>query len=145
MIALAIALALALASGGALESAAEAGSAPAAEEERRGELTSGGSFYVEWWPEPGPLPLNEVFEIRFRVLDPAERTALVPGAALTAEAWMPDHDHGSPLVPRIEASGDGTFSGRGFLLQMEGRWELRVGVAAEGRMERAVFEIDVAP
>ncbi|HEX2253320.1 MAG TPA: hypothetical protein VHQ65_08630 [Thermoanaerobaculia bacterium] len=112
---------------------------------REGALTSGGSFYVEWWPEPTPVPLNEMFAIGFRVLAPDDRATLVSGAALTARAWMPEHNHGTPLEPRIEAHGDGTFTGHGFLLQMEGHWELRVGVAADGRMERAVFDIELAP
>lgn len=141
---LVISLALVLASGGAVETAGEEAAGGVAQE-RHGEVTSGGSFYVEWWPEPVPVPLNEMFEIRLRVFEATDRSELVGGAALTAEAWMPDHNHGSPLDPRIEAHGDGTFTGRGFLLQMEGRWELRIGVAAEGRMERAVFEIDLEP
>ena len=112
-------------------------------EARHGAETSGGSFYVEWWPEPAPVPLGELFEIHFRVLDPGDRTTPVAGAVVTASAWMPAHNHGSPLEPRIEAHGNGTFTGRGFLLQMEGHWELRVSVAAGGRMERAVFDLDL--
>lgn len=145
MSALGIALALVLASGGAVETAGDEAALGSVPQERHGEVTSGGSFYVEWWPEPASVPLNEMFEIGVRVFEATDRSALVGGAALTAEAWMPDHNHGSPLEPRIEAHGDGTFTGRGFLLQMEGRWELRIGVAAQGRMERAVFEIDLEP
>jgi hypothetical protein len=110
---------------------------------RTGAATSGGSFYVEWWTEPAPVPLNEMFEIHFRVLEPGDHQTLVDGAVVTADAWMPEHNHGTPLQPRIESPGDGTATGRGFLLQMEGHWELRVGVAAGGRMERAIFPIDL--
>lgn len=140
-----VAVLLAFASAGV---PAEAGAQPEAPPEvrpaeRQGAVTSGGSFYVEWWPDPAPVPLDELFEIHFRVLEPGDRATLVTGAAVTAGAWMPAHNHGSPLVPRIEPHGDGTFTGHGFLLQMEGHWELRVSVAAEGRLERAVFDVEL--
>lgn len=134
-------VALALAAAGAAAETERAAPPPAT----RGAATSGGSFWVEWSPEPSPVPLNELFTVRFRVLDPADHSTLVTGAAVAADAWMPDHNHGTTLAPRIESHGDGTATGEGFLLHMEGRWELRVGVAVEGRMERAVFEILLEP
>lgn len=131
--------------------AAGAAAGPAADEEAapppevRGAATSGGSFWVEWSTEPAPLPLNELFAVRFRVLDPADPTTLLAGARVTADAWMPVHNHGTTLAPEVTSHGDGTATGEGFLLHMEGRWVLRVGVAVDGRMERAVFEIDLSP
>lgn len=110
-----------------------------------GAVTSGGSFYLTWVPDPAPIPLNELFEIRFRVWRADDRSALVPRAVVTANAWMPEHKHGTTLQPQVDSHGDGTATGRGFLLHMEGRWELRVGVALDGQMERATFELDIEP
>lgn len=115
------------------------------QEEPRGALTSGGSFYVEWAPDPDPIPLNEIFLIRFRVLDPTDREVPIHNAVITANAWMPDHKHGTTLEPRIEIHGDGTATAEGFLMHMEGYWQLGVGVAVSGRMERATFDIQLQP
>jgi len=110
-----------------------------------GALTSGGTFYVTWASDPDPIPLNELFKIRFRVHRADDRRSLVPRAVVTATAWMPEHNHGSTLQPRIESHADGTATGEGFLLHMQGRWELRVGVALDGQMERATFELLIEP
>ena len=66
-------------------------------------------------------------------------------AVVTANAWMPEHNHGTALQPRVESHGDGTATGEGFLLHMQGRWELRVGVAVDGQMERATFGFLIEP
>lgn len=110
-----------------------------------GAVTSGGSFYVTWTSDPDPVPLNELFRIRFRVHRADDRGTLVPRAFVTASAWMPEHNHGTTLQPRIESHGDGTATGEGFLFHMQGRWELRVGVALDGQMERATFELLIEP
>lgn len=116
-----------------------------AQSERRGAVTSEGSYYIEWAPDRDPIPLNEVFSIRFWVFDSEDRGRLIEDVAITANAWMPDHKHGTTLEPRVEAHGDGTATAEGFLLHMEGYWQLGVGVAVSGRMERATFDIDLQP
>lgn len=110
-----------------------------------GAVTSGGTFYVTWITDPDLIPLNEMFRIRFEVHRADDRGSLVPRAFVTASAWMPEHNHGTTLQPRVESHGDGTATGEGFLLHMQGRWELRVGVALDGQMERATFELLIEP
>jgi hypothetical protein len=110
-----------------------------------GALTSGGTFYVTWSPDPDPIPINELFKIRFEVYRADDRRSLVPRAVVTANAWMPEHNHGTSLQPRVESHGDGTATGKGFLLHMQGRWELRIGVALDGQMERATFGFLIEP
>lgn len=129
-----------------------AGSAPALEQDRLrdasaggGAISSGGTYYVEWWPEPAPVPLNEMFVIHFRVLRAEERTTPVPAAVITASAWMPEHNHGTSLQAQVESKGNGSAVGSGFLLHMEGHWQLRIGVAAEGKMERVSFDFELRP
>ena len=133
---------LVFSAGGTLRAAADELSQEAAS---RGAVTFGGSYWVEWTPNPDPVPFNEVFSIHFRVLYPGNRDTQVVGAVLTADASMPEHQHGMSLEPRIEVHEDGTATGNGFLFHMEGRWELAVGVAVGGRMEQAVFSIDLEP
>jgi hypothetical protein len=110
-----------------------------------GALTSESNYYVTWVAEPDPIPLNEMFALRFRVARAADHGTLVTGAVVIASAWMPLHNHGMSLQPQIESHGDGTATGRGFLLHMPGLWELRVAVMVDGQMERATFRIDLEP
>jgi hypothetical protein len=140
----ALALAVAAAAAAGPDDAADAGSEDGGPQ-RRGALTSAESFYVEWWTEPEPIPLNEMFVVHFRVLEPGDRRAPVHDAVVTASARMPEHNHGTTLQPHIDSHGDGTATGHGFLLHMEGTWQLRVAVAVGARMERATFDVDLAP
>jgi len=109
-----------------------------------GSLTSGGSFYVEWAAEPGPLVLNEIGSLRVHVLDPEDRSP-VAGAVVTVNGRMPEHKHGLNLHPRVEMEPDGSARVSGFLLHMEGQWEIEIGVALDGQMERARFTLDLEP
>lgn len=108
-------------------------------------LTSEGTFYVTWSTDPDPIALNEMFEIHFKVFRADDHQTPVANAMVTASAWMPLHKHSTTLQPQVESHGDGTATARGFLLHMQGAWELRVGVASDGQMERANFAIDLEP
>ena len=108
-------------------------------------LTTGGSYRVEIEADPFPIPLNEMFSMHFRIIDGQTDDQPVSGAVVTASARMPEHQHGTNLQPRITSHGDGTATGVGFLWHMEGKWELRVGVASGGSMEWAVFPFKLEP
>jgi hypothetical protein len=58
---------------------------------------------------------------------------------------MPAHRHGGSLEPQIHYRDDGSIWGEGLLFHLEGLWQLRVGVMANGLMERVVFDIDMEP
>lgn len=128
-----------------LGAAAPAAAGPGESAPVRGALSSGGSFWVSYAPDPDPIPLNQLFTLRFRITRADDHAALVPGAVITVDPYMPLHKHGATLRPKIESPGDGTAVGRGFLLHMEGEWELRVGVAVAGQMERVVFPVTLEP
>jgi hypothetical protein len=110
-----------------------------------GALTSEGSYYVTWTSIPDPVPLNEMFEMHFKVARADDHQVPVPAAMITLSAWMPVHNHGTSLQPVVESIGDGTAIAKGVLLHMPGAWELRVGIAVSGQMERATFEIQLEP
>lgn len=48
-------------------------------------------------------------------------------------------------LPEIHYRDDGSIWGEGLLFHMEGLWQLRVGVMANGLMERVVFDVDMEP
>ncbi len=116
-----------------------------AESAPHGALSTGGSYYVTFTTEPDPVPLNELFEVHIQVARADDHQALVAGAKVSAGAFMPLHNHGTTLQPQVESHGDGKATAKGFLLHMEGQWELRIGVAVGGQMERVTFEIQLEP
>lgn len=126
----------------ALAAVVAAGAAHAA---THGAASTGGSYYIEWTSEPDPPPLNALFVVTVRVLRGDDRKTPVAGAQVTASAWMPEHNHGTTLQPAVEPHADGSARVTGLLLHMPGRWELRLGVAANGQMERVVFPLDLEP
>ena len=107
---------------------------------REGVSTAGG-FFVAYVPTPDPIPLNELCTLTVRVSDSRDPAQPITDAAVTASAWMPAHDHGTALQPRVESHGDGTATVSGLLLHMAGHWELRLGIARKGQMERVTFHV----
>ena len=116
----------------------------AAPSEFRRARTSAGSFEVELRPIEA-IPFNEVFSLEFRIYEGANPGVAVPEARLTVNTWMPDHQHGGSLQPVVVYDSTGGGRVDGLLFSMEGRWELRIGVMANGQMERVVFDFDLSP
>ena len=92
-----------------------------------------------------PPPLNRMHTWRIRILD--ESGAPVPEAAVTVTGGMPDHDHGLPTLPQVVAEetiaekNDGFYRLDGLRFHMPGRWEIRLRIEAEGRVETARLEL----
>jgi hypothetical protein len=58
-------------------------------------------------------------------------------AGLNILPCMPDHGHGSPLVPTITPAGDGSFSIERLNLWMPGLWEISIwATEADAAVER---------
>ena len=106
--------------------------------------SSGGTYLVEI-RSAQPIPLNEIFSLEFRILEAADPKKNVENSRITLNTWMPVHQHGGSLEPQISYRDDGSLWGEGLLFHMEGLWQLRVGVMANGLMERVVFDIDMEP
>jgi hypothetical protein len=99
-------------------------------------VTEGGSFDVQLRTSPDPIKLNEYFELIVAVS--VER---VPDDAnpvwVSAEARMPEHQHGMSTRPRRENAGDGRFVFKGMLFHMAGEWEIVLDVAKGRTREKA--------
>ena len=121
----------------------EAQGGDATQEVRRAR-TSGGTYLVEI-RSAEPIPLNEIFSLEFRVFDGAAPGELVKNVRITVSTWMPAHQHGGSLEPQISYRDDGSAWAEGLLFHMEGLWQLRIGVMANGLMERVVFDVDMEP
>ena len=88
----------------------------------------------------GTVPKNEPFEIEVWVY--ADNQPL-PGVALVAGGWMPEHGHGMVRLPRTEDRGDGSYLVSGMLFHMRGHWKLQFDIVQETYSERAEFALDI--
>src|SRR5688572_24694382 len=93
-----------------------------------GKLTQDGLYWVEYEPQPAPIPYNNYFLIVLYVADGADRVTPVPDASVDIVGFMP-HDgnpHGMSTDPVVTAVGDGSYDVEGMLFHMQGLWNLDV-------------------
>ena len=99
----------------------------------------GQNFVLVWRVEPAPLKLGEFFAV---LVSACERNAQRV-SRLKVDATMPAHNHGMNSLPTITADGSGTFTARGLLLHMPGRWEFAFDVASEAAREQLRANVDL--
>lgn len=59
--------------------------------------------------------------------------APIDGAALTVKPYMPDHAHGSSVVPSVAPTGEpGGYAISGLELFMPGVWQITISIAVQG-------------
>lgn len=105
--------------------------------------TDGGTYWVTYTPNPDPIPMGEAFSMKVSVYSNANQTDLQEDVKIAADAWMPDHGHGMPTVPKVTPNGDGTFTVSNMTFSMNGYWQILVDVSRSGKpTEEAIFEVD---
>jgi hypothetical protein len=71
--------------------------------------------------------------------------APVSGATVTVKTWMPDHAHGSSIVPLVADSGGGKYALTRLNLFMPGIWEITFVVTRAGvPAETAIFTLCIS-
>jgi hypothetical protein len=75
--------------------------------------------------EPGP-PIKGVNTMNLEVTDASG--APVDGAKITVTPWMPDHAHGSSVVPSVAPAGGGKYTVSNVYFIMAGLWEVKFTV-----------------
>lgn len=109
--------------------------------------TANGDYFVEVVPEPNPIPFQELFELKVRILDPDDRETPVEGVKLDeVRAVMPAHDHGMKTEPEVAAGEAGTFTVRGMRFHMrgegeDGHWVLQMVVNGGRGIDEAKFDL----
>jgi len=78
------------------------------------------SYRLAYRTIPGRLAVGEHFALEYAVCPKAGAS---PPAAVSADAWMPEHRHGMNYKASVKALGEGRFRAEGLLLHMPGRWE----------------------
>lgn len=70
--------------------------------------------------------------------------AAVDGATIKVKTWMPDHAHGSSIVPLVAASGGGKYALTRLNLFMPGIWEITFTIARGDTTETAIFTLCIS-
>lgn len=107
-------------------------------------LGEDGYFQVSIRPESDPVPLNEIHTWLVEIRTPAGTP--VHGADVSFFGSMPLHGHGFPTEPRIAGEVEpGVYALEGIKFSMAGWWTMGVGVVAEGKTDRAGFNVLFEP
>lgn len=100
--------------------------------------SSAGTWRVEWTFDPPQIAVNELFDVRARVLR-GDGEATPAEIELAVDAGMPQHQHG--MVRRVrmhrEEATPTDFRAEGLLFHMPGEWRLYFDVSYAGLTERA--------
>jgi YtkA-like len=67
----------------------------------------------------------------------------VDGATFTIKPWMPDHGHGSSIVPTVTPEGNGKYGITLLNLFMPGLWQITFTVTANGKTDSVMFSFCV--
>jgi hypothetical protein len=87
--------------------------------------------------EPGP-PIKGVNTMNIEVTDASG--APVDGAKITVVPWMPDHAHGSSVVPGVAPAGGGKYTLSNVYFIMAGLWQVKVDVTVgAAATQEAIF------
>lgn len=94
------------------------------------------SLAIAFTTAPPALAIGQHFELHGQICVPAGRP--LP-ATLRVDADMPAHRHGMNYRATTTLQSDGSFSSRGLLLHMPGRWRFIFDLGAT----RLSYELDV--
>jgi len=106
-------------------------------------LSNAGAYLVSYVTEPAPIPLNEMFAVRFWVQPMVAEQSTVRELEVAVDARMPEHHHGMYRQPKVAALDDGSFRATGMLFHMPGYWEIYFDITNQGVTERAQFPIEI--
>ena len=99
-------------------------------------------FQLELITTPSPIPLNQDFTLRFRLLDGNGSPLTDPLTQIALDADMPEHGHGMKVAPTLEEK-DGWIHASPLLFHMPGLWEIYVDRKTGHVTERAQLSFKV--
>lgn len=105
-------------------------------------------YRVSYQPVTDPIPLNAHFRLTVNLQELKTSRAPQSPVLISAEADMPEHNHGMQVTPEVVPLGQGQYEVKGLLFHMAGYWELKLSLQPEsGAEETAIFgiQVDVKP
>lgn len=104
--------------------------------------SASGDYKVIFDTEPNPIPLNEMFSMRVRVLDKTHKLILPKEITMTVDAAMPEHRHGMNTNPKVSPA-EGEFKVTGMLFHMPGFWQIHFDIIRDGVTDRATYDVNL--
>jgi len=99
-------------------------------------------FQLELITSPHPIPLNEDFSLRFRLLDASGQPFDDSLEHIALDADMPEHGHGMKVAP-VLSQDEGWIEATPLLFHMPGIWEIYVDHTQGHVTERAQLSFRV--
>lgn len=103
--------------------------------------SEGGKLDVAAFTAPEQPPSRGTISVKLSVTDPATGKA-VEGLVIEMAPEMPSMGHGTHVVPKVSAEGDGTYLAEDVNVYMAGRWDLRLTVSG-AVSDVAIIPVDV--
>ena len=101
-------------------------------------------YRVSYSPDTDPIPLNVHFRLRVNLQELVTTRAPESPVEMTADADMPEHNHGMQITPEVSYLGQGQYEIKGLLFHMAGYWELKLELLNDdGQKETAIFGVEV--
>lgn len=109
------------------------------------ERSKAGDFEVTLYSSPTRVPIRGENHVRVAVDAQHDKDVVVTPSLVT---FMPAMGHGSGVAPKLVSVEDNTYTFEKVVLNMPGRWELRLNLESEHgdgttEMDNVVFEFDV--
>ena len=102
--------------------------------------TEGGHFQVSVTSTEQPIPMNRIHRWTVKLSDAKGRP--VADARIAVDGGMPEHGHGFPTSPKAAPGPQpGTYTINGMKFSMDGWWELKLAIEAQGRRDRVTYNI----
>ena len=87
---------------------------------------------------PSPPAMGDVNTWTLKITD-AEGAPVTDAAFSMIKTWMPDHGHGSPLVPVAASNGDGTYAVTSLDFFMAGLWQVTFFASSGATSDSGMF------
>ena len=102
--------------------------------------TERGLFRVSVQSAEQPIPMNRIHRWTVKLSDAGGRP--VADARIAVDGGMPEHGHGLPTAPKAAAAPQpGTYVINGMKFSMDGWWELKLAIEAQGQSDRVTYNI----
>lgn len=119
-----------------------AGTVPETAGEEGSCVSARGVYPVRYHSELQPIRINTLHAWGLQVQTAAGKP--VSGAVIEIRGGMPQHDHGLPTRPQVNAGpGDGTYRIEGLRFHMPGEWEISLSISAAGETDTCVISLQL--
>lgn len=121
---------------------ASAGTIPAAVDGEGACVSSRGVYLVHYYSELQPIRINTLHAWVLQVT--AADGKPLSGAVIEIRGGMPQHDHGLPTRPQVNAGAvGGTYRVEGLRFHMPGEWQVSISISVGTEADSCVISLQL--